>query len=141
MNYGQDQTYKPEISVFKNWEFKHKQPNTSFAFPGATNVMPDLAAAMKQNPNLKILVTGGYYDIATPFYQGWYEMHHLPIPEKLQANIQYHYYESGHMVYAHEPSLRKLHDDVAEFIRSTGNVALSATTTPTTSASRGDGVR
>ena len=90
---------------------------------------------------MKILVTGGYYDIATPFYQGWYEMHHLPIPEKLQANIQYHYYESGHMVYAHEPSLRKLHDDVAEFIRSTGNVALSATTTPTTSASRGDGVR
>ena len=141
LNYGQDQTYKPEISVFRHWDFKHKQPNRSFAFPGATNVMPDLAAAMKQNPNLKILVTGGYYDIATPFYQGWYEMHHLPIPDKLQANIQYHYYESGHMVYAHEPSLEKFHDDVAAFIRSTENVTSAATGTSTASASRSEDVR
>jgi len=119
LNYGQYQTYKPSTGVFKYWDFKHRQPNQSFAFPGATNVMPDLAAAMKRNPNLQILVTGGYYDIATPFFQGWYEMQHLPIPDTLQANIQYRYYESGHMVYAHEPSLKKLHDDVVEFIHST----------------------
>ena len=49
-------------------------------FPGATNTMPDLAAAMKYNPDLKVFLAGGYYDLATPFYEGWYEMHHLPIP-------------------------------------------------------------
>lgn len=122
LGYGKDATYKPEIDVFKYWEFKHKQPGQHFAFPGATNTMPDLATAMKYNPDLKILLAGGYFDLATPFYEGWYEMHHLPIPNKLQANIEYRYYESGHMVYAHEESLKKLHDDAAAFIRATDNV-------------------
>jgi carboxypeptidase C (cathepsin A) len=112
----------PSADVFKAWDFRHKQPNAGFAFPGATNVMPDLANAMKYNPDLKVLLTGGYFDIATPYYEGWYEMHHLPIPQALQANIQYHYYASGHMVYAHEDSARELHDTVAAFIRQTDNL-------------------
>ncbi len=84
--------------------------------------MPDLASAMKYNPELKVMVNGGYYDLATPFYEGWYEMHHLPIPAKLQDNIEYHYYQSGHMVYAHEASLKEVHDNVASFIARTDNI-------------------
>ncbi len=122
LDYGKGKTYKPEISVFKYWQFKHKQPGMHFAFPGATNTMPDLAAAMKYNPDMKVFLAGGYYDLATPFYEGWFEMHHLPIPASLQKNIEYRYYESGHMVYAHEESAKKLHDDAAAFIRSTDNV-------------------
>ena len=49
-------------------------------------------------------------------------MHHLEIPSKLQENIEYRYYESGHMVYAHQASLKALHDDVAAFIGSTNNI-------------------
>ena len=58
--------------------------------PQATNVMPDLANAMKYNPNLKVLLNAGYFDLATPFYEGIYEMHHLPIPPELakQYRIQ-----------------------------------------------------
>jgi carboxypeptidase C (cathepsin A) len=112
----------PEIDVFKWWEFKHQQPNAGFAFPGATNVMPDLANAMKYNPDLKIMLNGGYFDLATPYYEGWYEMHHLPIPPSLMSNIQYHYYQSGHMVYAHEESLKEIHDAVASFIKQTDNL-------------------
>ncbi len=121
LNYGQGKVYNPETNVFKWWEFKHAQPGQSFGFPGATNVMPDLADAMKYNPNLKILLNGGYFDLATPYYEGWYEMHHLAIPANLQNNIQYRYYQSGHMVYAHEESLKQLHDNVATFIRDTQN--------------------
>ena len=87
-----------------------------------TNVMPDLANAMKLNPNLKIQLNAGYFDLATPFYQGVYEMHHLPIPQSLQANIEYRFYESGHMVYAKDASLKQLHDNVADFIRRTSNL-------------------
>jgi carboxypeptidase C (cathepsin A) len=46
-------------------------------------------------------------------------MHHLPIPAKLQSNIEYKFYDSGHMVYAKESSLKLLHDNVAGFIRRT----------------------
>ncbi|HEY5072186.1 MAG TPA: hypothetical protein VII63_09155 [Caulobacteraceae bacterium] len=123
LGYGQDRAYKPEIDVGKDWNFRHKPPGAGFAFPGATNVMPDLANAMKYNPSLKVMVNGGYFDLATPFYEGWYEMHHLPIPENLQDNIEYRYYQSGHMVYAHEASLKELHDNVADFIRRTDNLA------------------
>ena len=89
------------------------------AMPQAANVMPDLANAMKLDPNLKVLLNAGYFDLATPFFEGIYEMHHLPIPDKLQSNIEFKFYESGHMVYAHEPSLKALHDNVAAFIRAT----------------------
>jgi carboxypeptidase C (cathepsin A) len=119
LGYGGEATFKPEIDVFKYWDFKHQVPGAGFAFPGATNVMPDMAQALKYNPNLKVMVAGGYFDLATPFYQGWYEMHHLQVPPNLLGNIEYHYYPSGHMVYANEESLRGIHDDVAAFVRRT----------------------
>ena len=117
LGYGAGRTYKAEIDVGKDWNFQHQPPGAPYAIPGATNVMPDLAMAMKYNPDLKVMVNGGYFDLATPYYEGWYEMHHLPIPANLQGNIEYNYYQSGHMVYAHEPALKALHDNVADFIR------------------------
>lgn len=122
LNYGQGRTYVPSARLFRDWDFRHKAPGAQFPARGAANVMPDLANAMKQNPNLKILLMGGYYDLATPYYEGWYEMHQLQIPDKLQANIQYHYYASGHMVYAHQDSLKEMHDATAGFINATSNV-------------------
>jgi carboxypeptidase C (cathepsin A) len=72
-------------------------------YPGlATNVMPDLAYAMKLNPNMKVMLAGGCYDLVTPFFEGIYEMQHLPLPKNLQSNISYHYYASGHMIYVHD---------------------------------------
>jgi carboxypeptidase C (cathepsin A) len=122
LGYGRDMVFKPSISVFRDWSFAHQPPGVPFAPRAAANVMPDLASAMKYNPDLKVMLLGGYFDLATPYYQGWYEMHHLPIPQALQSNIEYRYYQSGHMVYALESSLKALHDDVAGFIRRTDNL-------------------
>ncbi len=122
LGYGDGKTYKPEIDIGAQWKFDHQPPGVPFAVPGILNVMPDLASAMKYDPQLKIMVNGGYYDLATPYYEGWYEDHHLPIPAKLNSNIEYHYYQSGHMVYAHEASLKEIHDDVASFISRTNNL-------------------
>ncbi len=78
---------------------------------------PDLAEAMKTNPRLKVMVNGGYYDLATPFFAAQYEDKHLPIPQSLAKNIEYDWYESGHMVYVRDESLKQLHDRVAAFIK------------------------
>ena len=123
LKYGRNQTYKPgayEDPDFA-WDLRHQAPGGPPATQqeGGTNVMPDLAYTMKQNPKMKVMLAGGYYDLATPFFEGMYEMHHLPIPEKLQANISYHYYQSGHMVYVNGEVLKQFHADVAAFIRST----------------------
>jgi carboxypeptidase C (cathepsin A) len=121
LKYGENKEYKPDVELFRWWSLAHKPPGVPFAFPG-TNVMLDLANAMKYNPQLKVLLNAGYYDLATPFYEGVYEMGHLPIPRDLQKNIEFKFYESGHMVYAHEASLKAIHDNVAAFIRDTDNV-------------------
>ena len=122
LHFGEGKTYKPEIDVFKFWQNDHQPPGQGQPAASILNVMPDLAQAMKYNPGLKVMVNGGYYDLATPFYEGWYEDHHLPIPASLDGNLEYHYYQSGHMVYAHEASLKELHDNVANFIRRTDNL-------------------
>jgi carboxypeptidase C (cathepsin A) len=105
--------------AFGSWDYIHQPPGAPRPLIALPNVLPDLAAAMKRNPDLKVMVNGGYYDVSTPYYEGWFEMHHLPIPSALQQNVEYHYYESGHMVYAHLPSLKELHDNVVAFIKKT----------------------
>jgi carboxypeptidase C (cathepsin A) len=121
LKFGEGREYKPETDVFRWWSFQHRQPGMGFAFPGAANVMPDLAMAMKYNPQLKVLLNAGYFDLATPFYEGVYEMQHLPMSIDLQKNIEFQFYESGHMVYAHEASLKAIHDNTAAFIANSSN--------------------
>jgi len=112
LKYGEGQTYLPEAQFGSaQWDFNRQGSPLM-------NVSNDIAIAMKTNPKLKVLVNGGYYDLATPFFAAQYEDKHLPIPEKLAGNIEYSWYESGHMVYVKSESLKQLHDRVAAFITS-----------------------
>ncbi len=121
LKYGEQATYKPNAYGEFSWDLRHRAPAGPPAAQqeGGTNVMPDLAYKMKMNPKMKVLLAGGYYDLATPYFEGIYEMHHLPIPKALQANISYRYYEAGHMIYVNEPILKQFHNDVAAFIKGT----------------------
>jgi len=123
LHWGDDKPLKLFADVDNFWNFQHVPPGAAKAPWQSPNVMVDLARAMKQNPNLKVQFNTGYYDLATPYFQGVYELKHLPIPAKLQANIEYKFYESGHMVYAVDASLKALHDNAAEFIKNTSGVA------------------
>ena len=122
LKFGEGMKFRPSVYGAEDfhWDREHKAPGMRFS-RGALNVMPDLAAAMKYNPNLKVKLFGGFYDLATPYYTAIYEMQHLPIPDSLRQNISYAFFPSGHMVYAHIPSLKKLHDDAAAFIEATSN--------------------
>jgi carboxypeptidase C (cathepsin A) len=114
LKFGEGQTYLPDAQFGSaQWDFKHR------GNPVSVNVAPDLAEAMKTNPRLKVMVNGGYYDLATPFFTAQYEDKHLPIPQSLAKNIEYSWYESGHMVYVRDESLKQLHDRVADFITRT----------------------
>ncbi|HEV7613547.1 MAG TPA: hypothetical protein VGO37_16835 [Steroidobacteraceae bacterium] len=119
LKFGERKTYKPILDVDKLWEMLHQPPGSATKVPGPINVIPDLAVAMKRNPNLKVQLNGGYYDLATPYFAAVYELRQLPIQPALQGNIEMHFYTSGHMVYAHEPDLKALHANVASFIEKT----------------------
>ncbi|MBS1640017.1 MAG: peptidase S10 [Bacteroidetes bacterium] len=113
LKFGGDAQYKISGSV-QPWNFQRRGN-----FIGFPNVMNDLARAMVYNPSLKVLLTGGYFDLGTPYFEGKYEMKHLPMPASLQKNISYQYFESGHMIYLHPESLKLLHNTVAKFINDT----------------------
>jgi carboxypeptidase C (cathepsin A) len=128
LKYGSDQTY----SLYANfkghaWNQGHHAPGgPPAAYSRGVNVIADLATAIKLNPRLKVLLNAGYYDLATPYFAAVFENRHLAIPPELVKNIDYAFYESGHMVYLQEQSLKALHDNVAEFIRKTSGVPPSA---------------
>lgn len=112
LGFGKGMKYKVYGNVGA-WDFKRRN---GFGFP---NVMNDLAQAMIYNPDLKVMLNMGYFDLGTPYFEGEYEMHHLPMPTSFQKNIEFDTYYSGHMVYLHPESLKLLHDNVARFIGST----------------------
>ncbi len=111
LKYGIGMNYKTFGNV-SPWNFKRQ------GYVGFPNVMNDLAQAMIYNPDMKVMLNMGYFDLGTPYFEGMYEMQHLPMPASLQKNIEYDHYFSGHMVYLHPESLKLLHDNVAKFINS-----------------------
>jgi carboxypeptidase C (cathepsin A) len=121
LRYGEGVEFKSGIDIYGSWDYKHQPPGADKALIALPNVLPDLAVAMKQNPSMKVMVNGGYYDVSTPYFAGKFELRHLQVPANLRNNIEYRYYESGHMVYAHHPSLVAIHENVADFIRRTSS--------------------
>ena len=75
-----------------------------------------LRKAMSMNPKMRVLVASGYYDFATPHFGADYSITHLGLPPELRDNIAVRYYEAGHMMYAHKPSLAKLAEELRRFV-------------------------
>jgi len=82
------------------------------------NVAETLRKAMTQNPFLRVFVAKGYYDLATPFFAADYTFDHLGLDPTLRGHLSGAYYDAGHMMYVHPPSLAKLKADIAQFIKS-----------------------
>ena len=81
------------------------------------NVAETLRAAMTYNPYLKVYVANGYYDLGTPYFATEYTFNHLGLDESLRGNVTMGYYEAGHMMYIHIPSLKQMKKDLSKFIK------------------------
>ena len=100
------------------WDWNHSG-NVMWNAQVAVSTLPDMTSAMKRNPNLKILILNGYYDIATVFYGVEHSINHMGLDSELKKNIIMKYYEAGHMMYTHKPSMQKFKQDVDDFIDQT----------------------
>jgi carboxypeptidase C (cathepsin A) len=81
------------------------------------NVAETLRKAITTNPNLKVYVANGYYDLATPYLATRYTFKHLGLDKSLFGNLRLGYFEAGHMMYIHIPSLVKLKGELVDFIK------------------------
>lgn len=97
-----------------DWDWTHRPPGSNW--PQSTpDVGVDLSAAMRTNPNLKILSLNGYYDMATPFFATEYDLSHLMMEPNRRDDIRFEYYPSGHMIYLNPDAMGELRSDVADF--------------------------
>lgn len=119
LNAGRDLTYTPMVTspTFK-WDWRHRG-NVTWNAQLAISTLPDMTSAMKRNPNLKFLILNGYYDVATVFYGVEYSINHMGLSSELKNNITMKYYEAGHMLYAHKPSIQQMKKDIDEFVDQT----------------------
>ncbi len=81
------------------------------------NMAEYLRQAMVRNPDLKVLITAGYYDLATPYYDAFFTVDHLGLPPELRDHVQITTYEAGHMMYIRAADHRKLKQDIVGFLR------------------------
>jgi carboxypeptidase C (cathepsin A) len=117
LGYQTNMAYRASASEeegFK-WDWNHKAPGARQALQ-QPNTALDLAAAMRQNPYLKVLSLNGWYDMATPFFGTEYDLNHMMLEPAQQRNLEFRYYPSGHMVYLNPDALHSMRVDVERFI-------------------------
>jgi len=107
----EDRVYEILSSKVHPWNYS--QFNNSYV-----NASSTLRTAMRDNPFLKVFAACGYYDLATPSFAMEHTRDHLNLPTELRANFTTKFYEGGHMMYVHEPSLKKLRKDLLQFYQS-----------------------
>jgi carboxypeptidase C (cathepsin A) len=115
LNFGQGKTYIVQAEAWKSWDYRHKIEGSEIPQP-MVNTGVDLAHAMGFNPNLKVLVLQGIFDLGTPLLATEYMVSHLDLRKDLRSHIEMKYYEAGHLMYLHETSLKKFKEDVGTFI-------------------------
>jgi len=86
------------------------------------NVAETLRRAMAENKNLQVFCCNGYYDGATPYFGTEYTFAQMGLNSEFKDRIKMGYYEAGHMMYIHKPSIIKLKRDLAAFIKEASGV-------------------
>ena len=109
LKFGPDLPYEVSRPLWMTWGWKDF--SNRFAQIGDS-----LRKAMSVNPRMRVLVASGYYDLATPYFAADYSFDHLGLPQTLRGNLELSYYEAGHMMYTHKPSLAKLADHLRRFV-------------------------
>ncbi len=81
------------------------------------NVADTLRGAMTENPSLQVFIANGYFDGATPYFGTAYTFSQMGLNSEFADRVHMGFYEAGHMMYIHKPSLLKLKADLAGFIK------------------------
>lgn len=106
-NYGQ---------VGVNWGWSHEEPGTEEKVD-SPDVALDIATALRRDPTIKLMVLGGRYDAATPWWNAVYELSRQFLSPEIKKNVEWHLYGCGHMAYVDDPTLQQMSADLAGFYR------------------------
>ena len=105
-----DRNYEILSNLYESWKYDTYQNQF-------VNTAEKLRVAFQYNPSLNVIVCNGYYDLATPYFATQYTFDHIELPKAQADRIRLTYYEAGHMMYVHLPSLAQVSADLASFVR------------------------
>lgn len=107
------------------WNWDHQLPNIAGVsnleiqerniFPQNTWVAAHLARAMRSNRNLRVFQAHGYFDLATPYAWGNYDLAHMTHDPQVMDRITIANYEAGHVIFFDDQSLPRMHRDLRAF--------------------------
>lgn len=109
LGYKNDLPYEILSGRVHPWSFKEHENK-------AVNVADIMRQAIHDNTHLKIYVGSSYFDCATPYHATRHTLDHLQLAQPLRQNIRECFYESGHMMYVHLPSLEQQYHDLVNFV-------------------------
>ncbi len=113
LGYKEDQPYEILTGKVQPWDWD--------ATNSVVNLSDRLASALRDNPYLRVLVMGGYTDLATPPTGVNYSVRHLfDLPANVRGNITTTSFDGGHMFYLNPPDLEKCRKDLVDFIQAGG---------------------
>jgi len=109
LQYQADEPYVVHAPLWKKWKWKDFECKYA-------NVGASLRRAMQGNAAMRVYVASGWYDLATPHFAGDYTLSHLGLRDAQLPRITVSYFEAGHMMYIHRPSLVRLAGELREFV-------------------------
>jgi carboxypeptidase C (cathepsin A) len=108
LKYESDLTYEALTNKVRPWSYSRFENRY-------VNTAEMMREAMTQNPNLKVMIANGYYDLATPFFATEYTVNHLQLEPAVSSHVGLTYCEAGHMLYTKKSCLDNLHKSMADF--------------------------
>ena len=109
LRFESDAPYEVLKGLYMNWGWSDF--SNRYASVGET-----LRRALAMNAHMRVLIANGYYDFATPHFGSDYTFDHLGVDAERRKQFAVSYYEAGHMMYVHKPSLVKLAGELRAFV-------------------------
>ena len=111
LEYESDLPYEIlSAETWQNWDYAD--------FKNAyVDVSETLRNTITRTKFMKVFVANGYLDLATPYFATEFTFNHMGLDPALRDNVEMGYYDAGHMMYVHIPSLKKLGADLRKFVK------------------------
>ena len=101
------------IEVNKHWK-QDKRDHFFDLYIGATD---DLRYAMAMNPQMKVFICHGIFDLVTPYFSSERVVQSMNLPEELKKQISFKLFHGGHMFYTWKHSRQLFKSQMQEFYK------------------------
>ncbi len=99
------------LDVNKKWKVDTKE----HALDSQVGATDDLRYGMSLNPDMKVYLTHGIYDLVTPWFSSERITHLMNLTDEQKAQMTVKYYIGGHMFYTREESRKEFFRDIRAF--------------------------